>query len=76
MRSSCATEQPQCRLIDETYLFDNGAASAWPKHIATVKTSAPFGQEVLRGFFCNYLVCLGVCVPPSPELCRLCNHQC
>ena len=48
------------RLLDETFLYTNRAAASWPIHIAEAKTSAPFGQEVLRGFFCNYLVCLGV----------------
>ena len=48
------------RLLEETFLYNTRAAASWPIHIAEAKTSAPFGQEVLRAFFCNYLVCLGV----------------
>lgn len=44
----------------QTYLFDNAAAARYPQTVAYNKTSAPWGQEVLRAFFCNYMVCLGV----------------
>ncbi|KAK9825754.1 hypothetical protein WJX74_004634 [Apatococcus lobatus] len=47
-------------LVDETYLFNNAAGVKYPITIAASKTSAPFGQEILRALFCNWMVCLGI----------------
>ncbi|KAK9844764.1 hypothetical protein WJX74_006617 [Apatococcus lobatus] len=47
-------------LIDETYLFHTNAARTYPMYIAEEKTMGPFGNEILRAFFANYLVCLAM----------------
>ena len=46
--------------VVQTYLFNTEAGVRYPKTVAAAKTGAPFGQEILRGIFCNWMVCLGV----------------
>ena len=47
-------------LVLQTYLFNTNAARVYPLYIAHEKTMGPFGNEVLRAFFANYLVCLAM----------------
>ena len=44
----------------QTYLWNTDAARRYPLYIAEEKTQGPFGNEILRAFFANYLVCLAM----------------
>ena len=46
--------------VVQTYLFNTAAGVRYPVSVAAAKTGAPFGQEILRGIFCNWMVCLGI----------------
>ena len=44
----------------QTYLWNTNAAQKYPYYIAMEKTENPFGTEILRAFWANYLVCLAM----------------
>ncbi len=50
----------QYLFILQTYLWNTNAAKSYPMYIAEEKTQGPFGSEILRAFWANYLVCLAM----------------